>query len=56
MVPEVGIRTVVSFMTCEQNLRSFGIGFIGLGISFRSWKFISSLGLNWGKIRDFDIV
>ena len=43
--------SVMSFITCVQNLRSIGRDLIGSGIVCRNWKFQSSLGLNLCVIR-----
>jgi len=49
-------RSVMSNMTCVQNLWSIGRELIGFGISCRSWNSLASIGLNWGVIRVFDVV
>ena len=41
-------RSIVSFMTCVQNLRLIGVGLIGFGIDCRSWKSISFIRLELG--------
>jgi len=48
--------SIISFMTCVQNLRSIGLDLIGFGIEGRSWKFLSSLSLNRGTIHGFSVV
>lgn len=48
--------SVMSFMTCVQNLRSIGLDLIGFDIECRSWKFLSSLGLNLCVIRIFSVI
>ena len=49
-------RSVMSFMTCVQNLRSIGRDLIGFSVVCRDWKFQSSLGLHLFVIRVFNVV
>jgi len=49
-------RSVMSFMTCVQILRSIELDLIVSDVFCGNLKFQTSLGLNWGMIRGFSVV